>query len=256
MRFECLARRSALLGTVLLMSVARPAVSQTRGDGFLFKTPNGSFSLRGGYAVANAGSDLFSEVTSILTLDKRDFSSVSFGGDISFSASPRFDLVFGADFSSATQDSEFRDLVEEVNGQDQPIRQSTSFKRLPLTASLKYYLTDRGRSIGQFAWIPSRYAPYVGVGGGTMWYRFRQNGDFVIDPETLEIRTQKLESSGWGPAAQGMAGVDYTLRPWIALTAEARYNWARASLNENVYEGFDKIDLSGFAGSMGFRVRF
>ena len=255
MRFECLAR-CALLGSIALMSLTQPAASQTRGDGFLFKAPNGSFSLRGGYAVASAGSDLFSEVTSILTLDKRDFSSVSFGGDISVSMSPRIDLVFGGDFSSASQDSEFREFVEEVNGQDQPIRQSTNFKRLPLTGSLKYYLSDRGRSIGQFAWIPSRYAPYVGVGGGAMWYRFRQDGDFVIDPETLEIRTQKLESSGWGPTVQGMAGVDYTIGPWIALTAEGRYNWGRAPLNENVYEGFDKIDLSGFAGTMGFRVRF
>ena len=74
-------------------------------------------------------------------------------------------------FSQSTTPSEFRDYVDNNR---QPIQQTTEFRRLPLTGSLKAYLSKTGRSIGHFAWIPSRYAPYVGGGGGAMWYRFRQ----------------------------------------------------------------------------------
>jgi opacity protein-like surface antigen len=252
MAFELSAPRSVLIAGIMLASAAPPTFAQSSGDGFLFKSPRGSFSIHGGYALARAGSDIFSEATSQLTLDKRDFSSLSVGGDISYAMTPRFDLVFGVDYSGAKKDSEFRDWVDN---NDQPIEQSTDFKRLPLTVSLKYYIRDRGRAVSQYAWIPSRYSPYVGVGGGALWYRFRQRGDFV-DFQDLDVFYAELQSSGWTPTGHAMAGVDYTLGPWIALTAEGRYSLGKASLDREEYEGFEKIDLSGFAGTVGFKVRF
>jgi len=252
MRFEDLARRSAFIGAVALVVGARVAPAQSGGDGFLFRTPAGSFSIHGGYALASAGSDIFSEATTQLTLDKRDFSSFSFGGDISYAFSPRFDLVFGGDYSSAKRDSEFRDWVDN---NDEPIEQTTDFRRVPLTVSLKYYVTERGRSVSQFAWIPSKYSPYVGVGGGAMWYRFEQQGDFV-DFRDLDVFFAELQSQGWTPTGHAMAGMDYTLGPRLALTAEGRYSYAKAELNRDAWEGFEKIDLSGFAGTVGFKVRF
>lgn len=252
MKFAFVASRSAIVAVVALVSVAPVAAAQGSGEGFLFKTPRGSFSVHGGYALARAGSDIFSEATSQLTLDKRDFSSFSFGGDISYAMTPRLDLVFGGDYSSAKKDSEFRDWVDN---NDQPIEQSTDFKRLPLTVSLKYYLIDRGRAVSQFAWIPSKYSPYVGVGGGALWYRFRQKGDFV-DFQDLDVFYAELQSSGWTPTGHAMAGVDYTLGPWLLLTAEGRYSLGKAQLDREEYDGFEKIDLSGFAGTVGFRVRF
>lgn len=204
--------------------------------------------------MATAGSQVFSDATDLLTLSKRDFDGFAYGGDLSLEVSPRVDLMFTGEFSAASANSEYRDYVE---GDDIPIRQATKFKRMPLALGVKYYLADRGRSISRFAWIPSRYAPYVGVGGGAMWYRFRQNGDFVdFNTETLDIFTAELQSSGWAPMAQGTAGLDYTLGNWIALTFEGRYNYAKAALDPNAFEGFDKIDLSGFAGTVGLRVRF
>ena len=70
-------------------------------------------------------------------------------------------------------------LREFTDNNDLPIQQSTKYRRVPLTVGLKYYLADRGRSVGEFAYIPSKIAPYVGVGAGAMWYKFEQNGDFV-----------------------------------------------------------------------------
>jgi hypothetical protein len=241
---------AACIGT--LIALAPAAQAQSNGKGFLFKRPAGSFAIRAGYALANAASDVFSEATTQLTLDKRDFSALDFGGDISYSLGARTDLVFDGELASSSNDSEFRKWVDN---NDQPIRQATKFKRIPLTVALKYYLTDRGRAVSQFAWIPNRYAPYVSVGGGAMYYRFQQNGDFV-DFKTLDVFSTTIESSGWTPMGHGAAGVEYNVGPWLALTGEGRYVWAKATLDPNDFEGFDKIDLTGFAGTVGFRVRF
>ena len=250
----------ALAGIVALAALVQPAGAQSSGKGFLFSRPVGSFSLRGGYALANAGSDVFNDATSQLTLDKRDFSALAWGGDISYSPTLRLDIVFDGGFSSTTKNSEVRNFVENLpNDESAPIAQETRYQRVPLTLGLKYYLADRGRSVGQFAYIPNKYAPYVGVGAGTMWYRFKQNGDFVdfaTDPQSPDIFTAELESSGWAPMAHGLAGIDYSLGPWFALTGEARYQWARARLDPDIFVDYDKIDLSGVTGTVGFKVRF
>jgi hypothetical protein len=251
MALESFAARIALFGALAVVPLGS-ASAQSSGDGFLFKRPTGSFSIHAGWAQASAGSDVFSEATSQLTLDKGDFSAFSFGGDISYALSSRMDLVFGADYASTKKDSEFRDWVDN---NDEAIEQSTNYRRVPLTLSLKYYIVDRGREVSRFAWIPSRYAPYVGVGGGAMYYRFRQEGDFV-DFQDLDVFYAALQSSGWAPMGQAMAGLDYTIGPWLALTGEGRYSMAKASLDASDYEGFEKIDLSGFTGTVGFKVRF
>jgi outer membrane protein W len=248
------AGRALALAAALAFSAIAPPASAQSGKGFLFKRPTGSFSLRAGYALANAGSDVFSEATRQLTLDKNDFSAITWGGDISYSATPRTDLVFDGGYSSSSVPSEFREFTDN---NDLPIQQSTKYRRVPLTVGLKYYLADRGRSVGEFAYIPSKIAPYVGVGAGAMWYKFEQNGDFVdFNTPDLEIFSATLESKGWTPMGQGTAGVDYTIGPWLALTGEGRYQWARARLDPDVFSGFQKIDLSGFTGTVGFKVRF
>jgi len=244
----------AIAGAIALTLTSHSAHAQSSGKGFLFNQPVGSFTLRGGYALATAGSDVFADATSQLTLDKRDFSSLTYGGDFAYSIKPRIDLVFDGSVSSTSKQSEFRDFIDN---NDQPIEQSTKYRRVPLTFGMRYYLMDRGRSVGQFAYIPSRYAPYVGIGAGVMYYRFQQEGDFVdFQTDNMEIFPAKLASSGWTPMAHGSAGLDYNVGPWLALTGEARYQWARAELDRDVFEGYEKIDLSGVTGTVGFKVRF
>lgn len=243
----------AVAGALALVTPARSLDAQS-GNGFLFGPPSGSFTLRGGYAVANAGSGVFEDAISQLTIDKRDFAAINFGGDISYSPTGRLDIVFDGEVSSSSHGSEFRDFVDN---NDRPIEQETKFRRIPLTVGVRYYLADRGRAVSQFAYIPSRYAPYVGAAAGAMYYRFKQEGDFVdFNTPNLEVFSATIEDSGWAPMAHGMAGVDYTMGPWLALVVEGRYQWAKARLDPDVFEGYDKIDLTGFTGTLGFKVRF
>jgi hypothetical protein len=62
-------------------------------------------------------------------------------------------------------------------------------------------------------------------------------------------------SEGWTPTAQGFVGTDLSLSPRFAVTAEGRYQWARARLGAD-FSQFEPIDLSGFALTAGFSIRY
>jgi len=243
-------RRSAMaVGAMVL--IAHVAQAQTEGKGFLFRRPVGSFTLRGGFDHASAGSDIFDFVTDTLTLGRGDFSGISVGTDLAFRLAPRVDLVFGADYAGSSSQSQFRHWEDQDN---KPIEQTTRFQRIPVSAGIRAYLSSRGESVGHFAWIPTKLAPFVGVGGGMMWYRFKQEGDF-IDFKTFDVFNDQFTSEGWAPTAHALAGFDYSLGPRFALQTQAKYTWAKAKMGED-FDGFSKIDLSGLAATVGVYVRF
>jgi Outer membrane protein beta-barrel domain len=245
-------RRLAAAGLVALAATAPAAArAQNAGDGFLFHRPVGGFVLRGGFASETASGDLYSFLTDQFTLDKGDFRAPSFGADALVTVAPRLDLVFGAGYSGWKRDSEFRDFIGTDN---LPIAQTTRLERVPLTAGVRFYLTSPGRSIGRYAWIPNKLVPYVGAGGGMMWYRLRQSGEF-IDFTTSDVFPDEFASSGWTGTAHVMTGANYSLGPRFALNGEARYTHAKSSLGTD-FTGFDGIDLSDFAFTLGLNVRF
>lgn len=230
---------------------AKTARAQSSGAGFLFHPPAGSLTIRGGYDRPLARGDAFADPMRELTLGRGDFAGPSFGLDLGFRLSDRVDLVLGTAYSGSSADSEFRHFVDN---DDRPIEQTTQLRRVPVTAGLKAYLVPRGRQIGRFAWIPSHVAPFVGAGGGALWYRFEQTGDF-IDNKTLNVFTATFQSQHWTGTAHALAGVDVTLSPRLALTTEARYTWARAPFDGD-YSDYPHIDLSGVAATAGLSVRF
>ena len=248
--------RSARLGVVCVLAIGLLGAStslgaQASGRGYLFKDPRVRLTVRGGFDGATAGGDLFSFVTEQLTLEKHDFRGGTLGADIAVRLTPRVDAVLAASFAKATEQSEVRDYVDS---EDNEIEQATTLSRSPFTLGLRAYLLPRGRSVGSLAWIPTRFSPYVGVGGGAMLYEFQQAGDFV-DYETLDIFHESLESTGWTPTAHAALGFDYSLWAPVALNFEAKYSYARATPDQD-FVGFDRIDLSGVSTMLGLSFRF
>jgi hypothetical protein len=244
------AARAVLFTATAITAIALPSHAQRAGDGFLFHPPAGSWSFRGGFAYATANSDVFTFVTERLTIDRFDFASATLGTSLAIRLSGLNDLVFDVGYSSVSHGSEFRDWVDQ---NDQPIEQTTSLRRIPVTLGLRHYVTPRGRTIGQFAWIPARRAFYVGIAGGMMEYKFRQAGDF-INFANLNVFYDEFVSQAWTPAAHAAAGLDITLGSLTMLTAEARYTWAKAPLSSD-FKDFNKIDLSGPSVTAGLTFR-
>ncbi|MFL5606975.1 MAG: hypothetical protein ACJ8AD_11060, partial [Gemmatimonadaceae bacterium] len=214
--------RHLVASALLVAAAASPVRAQATGNGYMFGAPDARFSIHAGYSHAGAGSDLFDEVTSNLSLNKSDFSGPTIGGELAVTLSPRLDLALQVDYAGTSKGSEYRHFDES----GVPIRQTTTFKRVPVTANLRAYLLPRGREIGKLAWIPASVVPWIGAGGGVMWYQFKQQGDFV-DLSNLNIYADSFDSNGWAPTLQGMGGVDVNLSTRLAFTADLRYNWAR-----------------------------
>lgn len=237
---------------LLLLATALPSLAsaQVMGDGFLFGQPRASLSVRGGFAQPNARSAVF-DFTDSLMMGNNGFGGVSLATDLGIRITERFDVQLSTGFMSRRVDSEFRDFVDN---DDRPIEQYTSLRRIPMTAGVKYRLTSPGRSLSRLAWIPAKFVPYVGAGGGMMYYSFKQEGDFV-DFQTLDVFAEKLESKSFAPTAYAHAGFDYSLNPRFSIVSDARYDYARTAMGRD-FEDFDAIDLSGVSLSVGFGVRF
>lgn len=223
---------------------------QRRAD-FLFGRPHGSIGLRGNWLFAAAGSDVFDFVTRQLTLDKQDFNSPGIGADFSWNLTPRIDTQFGFEWNKMSRPSEYREFVDN---QELPIEQTTSLKTVHLGGSLRVALAPRGHDVSRFAWVPSRIVPYVGAGGGAIYYDFVQSGDFV-DFVDLSVFSDVFRSKGWAPSAHAFGGVDVRIHRGLYGTLEGRYTKASGTLGRDFID-FDPIDLSGFRLSAGVNLVF
>lgn len=246
-----LGRTALLLGAVsgITLGVVGDLAAQS-GDGFLFRPPRVTITAHGGYAIASAGSEIFDDVTDQLTLQRSDFNSPLVGISLAVPINPRLDVTADIFHAGSTTRSEFRDFVDES---DLPIEQSTQLSRTALTLGVKAYMRERGRRVSRLAWIPARWSPYLGAGGGLMPYRFIQEGDFV-DFENLDIFTDRFMDDGVAPTLHGLAGVEVTVTPRVVVALEGRYVWARSAMG-NDFVNFNDVDLSGFQASLGVGFR-
>ena len=244
------ARGIWLAGAAMLMAAAVPASAQGTGNGYLFGAPDAELTIRGGWSVASANSAFYSQAQRDFTLSKSDFSSPILGAALGIRLTPQLDFTLDAAWSGMSKASHYRNFVDNNN---QEIEQSTTLRRVPVTGNLKLFLAPRGRSVGRLAYIPSKVVPWIGVGGGAMWYHLEQSGDF-INTTSGAVFNDKFQDNGWGPALQGMGGVDVSLTPRVALTGDARYVWSKATMGTD-FQGYDKIDLSGVSVALGVTFR-
>jgi hypothetical protein len=245
-------RRSITIAALLAASLPAAARAQGSGDGFLFRTPQWSVSLHAGVAVPRARSEVFSFTSEQLTIDRADFRSFTLGIELDRRIVEGTHLVFSIDGARSLHDSEFRDYIDN---EAFPIEQTTKFSRVKASVGVKQYIMKPGRSIGRLAWVPARIAPFVGVGAGALRYDFHQYGDF-IDFYDMSVFEAQFQSSGWTGTLHGRGGVDFSVTPRFALTAQARYDWAKGTKLSSDFLGFDDIDLTGFSTTVGFTVRF
>lgn len=243
--------RSLLLVAASVSLMVPSEVLGQGGDGFLFKRPKVQLSIRGNYFLPRAGSQIFDDTREQLTVETSDFHTVGVGGEVAVRITERVDVAVDFGYGQSETFSEFRDFV---GTDDPPIEQTTIFTRVPVTANVKLYLTDRGRSISRLAWIPTKVTPYVGAGVGFVWYEFTQTGEFV-DFNNLDIFNDRFTSSGTAPTAQGFAGVDLSIGGNWVLTGEARYSVGNVEMDAD-FVGFDNIDVTGLQVTVGLGVRF
>ena len=251
----------ALIGTIAT-GLARPVWAQTGtpsprlsqdlpDSDFLLKRPRGTLALKGGVLLPREGSDLYTFVQERLTIDQGGFQSPLFAVELGYSPTARLDVVGGFDLARKTVPSEYRGFVDNNL---QPIEQDTSLRQNSFTGSVRFALVPRGRAVGSYAWIPTRVQPYVGGGGGFVFWEFKQVGDF-IDVGDGSVFTDTFVSSGASLSGHLLGGIDIQIYKRLFLTTEARYVWAEGELS-NEFVGFEPLDLSGFKLAAGINFVF
>jgi hypothetical protein len=251
--------KCCLVLLVLALAGALPAEAQNRvpppnprpAPDFFFASPDGSVTVRGSWLFARAGSDWYDFVTNQLTVDTKDFNAPGVGFDVGVAINPRLEAQFGLDYSTALVSSEYRDFVDNNR---LPITQDTRLRELNLSGNIKVALTDRGREVSRFAWVPRSIVPYAGAGGGVLWFDVNQTGDFV-DFVDFSVFTDVFRARGWTPSGQVFGGVDVRVFRRLYVTVDGRYLWAAGDLGREWID-FDPIDLAGFRLSAGFNVVF
>lgn len=221
------------------------------GRGFRYSSPEFSLTVRGGLDRPMARSEVYDFTTETLTLSRSSFAALGWNFDFALRATPRTEIVFTGGFALREAPSEFRSFIDNDG---KPIEQRTLLRRTPLSVGVRHALKPTGEQVSKLAWVPSRFTPWVGIGGGIMGYKFRQVGDFV-NFETLAVFRDKFSTYGWAPMAYGSVGGDWSLSARTALVGDLRYTAARAPLRGS-FQGFNKIDLSGAAATMGIAVRY
>lgn len=246
-----LALAAGSIGLAAVLALPAPALGQSQGPGFLFSQPSGSFTVRMGLSRPNATGDPFSDFSQNLTLSPSSYLAFDVAGDLAFSVAPRMDVVLSAGWAGSQAPSEERHWTDQ---NDNPIQQTTTLQRVPITVSLKYYLRPQGRAVGRFVWVPSSgVLPYVGFGGGLMFSRIHQWGNFV--GQDTVIRSDEFASESWVGTAHVFAGVDVPLGPRFVMSVQAKYTYARTPLGPD-FGGFGSMNLSGVSATVGIGVRF
>jgi hypothetical protein len=222
---------------------------------FLLGRPRASIGIRGSMFVASANSDIFDFITDQLLLEKSDFNTGSFGAELSFSITPRVDIVAGLDLNNMSETTEDRDEEELLpNGTRVPIQSVTELEQMNLFASAKFSLIPRGRSVSRLAWIPNTFVPYVGAGAGYGKYSLQQDGDFA-DFVDHHIFTDTFRSEGWAPTFHVLGGTDIRIARHFLLSLEGKYSWSKADLSQDFLD-FEPIDLGGFRFGAGIHFAF
>jgi hypothetical protein len=218
---------------------------------FLFGPPRATVGVRGSWLFARADSDWFTFVTDQLSLDKRDFNAPGFAADVGIPLGRRAEAVIGVDFNQSTTASDYRHFVDNNR---LPITQTTQLWTTGLTGSVKYALVGRGLEVSRLAWVPRHVVPYVGAGGGALYYDLEQYGDF-IDFSDQSVFPSTFRSSGWAPLAQAFGGVDIRVLKRVYVSLDARYQWSNATLGRT-WVDFEPIDLAGFKLAAGASFLF
>ena len=247
------------LAVLLVLAAAVPATAQAPvpferpAPDFLFSKPRGSVTVRATRLFARGRSDWYDFVTDHLTLESGDFNAPGFGFDAGRAVTPRMEVQFSFDFNRARTASEYRDFVDNNR---LPIEQVTTLRQMNFSGNIKFALTDRGRDISRFAFVPRRVVPYVGGGAGVAHYKLEQVGDFIDagDPN-LPVFTDVFFAQAWTPSAQLFGGADVRVLKRLYVTIDGRYLWAAADLGRDWID-FDPIDLAGFRLSGGVNVIF
>lgn len=203
--------------------------------------PTMQFRFRLGLFEPAGGSAGWDNVFEGFTGDPSDLGGFVWGTDFLWRTGRHTGVLFGLSYSQGKTTSAYLDWTT-ADGRD--IAHTTKLELSDLSAAFFYRIGD------------ASIRPYLGVGGGFLWYRLSDQGSFIdFGSPDLPVFQAWYGAEDTTFEAFALAGVDIPLgRAW-SFIFEGRYRWASDELGQD-YAGFGTIDLSGWELTGGFGLNF
>ena len=224
-----------IVAVTILSTVSAEAQGNWRPGDF------GSWRFFMGIFEPNADSQYWDEIFTDFTGSPADFEDLVFGTDYLWRTSRYGGVLFGVSFYEGRATQAYRDW-ESFDGSD--VSHTTTLGLADLSAA---YVLRFGRS---------SVTPYVGAGGGLLWWRLREEGSFIdFSDDDLPIVFASYRADGTTWELFALAGLDFRLGHRWSFFFEGRYRRSEAELNKD-FSGFGTIDLSGAQLAGGFGYNF
>jgi opacity protein-like surface antigen len=202
--------------------------------------------VRFGGFFPSTDSNLFRDDSSLYTVSKHDWQGFTGGVEGTFILARNVELGVHIDGYSRHVDTQYRDYERD---QGAPIYQTLKLETVPMGMTLRFVPTSRNAKI----------APYVGVGGDFVYWKYQEYGDFIDfqDPQ-LTIIPSSFEATGTTFGFHAVAGLRVALNEDISIVGEGKYMYAK---EDHMGDDFPNIqspalDLSGWYGTIGLHIRF
>ncbi|MCP4897536.1 MAG: hypothetical protein GY906_11240 [bacterium] len=227
----------ALLITAVCAVDAEAQRSYRPGD-------NGTARLRFGLFEPNADSRYWDDKFADFTGKPSDFRDFFMGFDYIWRLNSTSGIVFGLGFYEGKASQAYKDWTD-AGGRD--VSHRTSLRTGEMTIAWVLQFGRRGVQI----------TPYIGVGGGFMWYTFEEAGSFIDfgDPE-LPIFNAAYRATGNEPMYFGLIGLDIPAGHTFGIVIEGRWKNAETVLGHDFSDLPGEFDLSGLELTAGFSWNF
>jgi hypothetical protein len=193
-------------------------------------------------ADSGAPNDIFRDNSELFTVSSSDWTNAIGGAQYNVALHRFVEVGLSLDYYSRENFTSYRDFVRP---DDSEITQTLRYELMPLGVTVRLIPTSRSAKI----------APFVGVGGDVIFWKYEEWGDFVdFGSPRRPIDYDSFLSEGADVGFHVTGGVRFALGDDFAVVGEARYMWAEADMGDDFYQ--NRIDLSGLSVTLGFNIRF
>ncbi|MCK4890748.1 MAG: hypothetical protein KAS21_05960 [Candidatus Aminicenantes bacterium] len=186
-------------------------------------------------------SDLWEVNKENLYFSNEDLQSIYYGVEYEHFIGRHFSMAFEAGTFEKTVYSQYKDYEYDDGS---PIYQDLFLSISGIEANIKIYPIGHRKV----------FNPYIGAGVGVYFWEYEQWGDF-IDFNTWEVYEGYGYTEKYSAGFNFKGGFVFRFKRHMGISFEAKYQYLKGQLS-NLFEGFEKLDLSGLTLNIGLNLFF
>ena len=200
---------------------------------------NQSVNLKIGLFQPYMDSDLWDINMENLALNKQDMQALYYAVEYERFFSPVLSFSLEGGYYYKEHNSAYKDYEYDDGS---PIYQSLALRISSVELNLKIYPIGHRRV----------FTPYAGGGVGIYAWRYEQWGDF-INFEDGTVEEGYAETKAYTPSFNVRAGFAFKISREVGVSFEAKHIYLKGELS-SLFEGFEKLDMTGWTYSLGVNL--